>query len=259
MSDHQRSKIEILKTIRDFIELSEKVSIPKFVLREPPWDIDPQTAEEFFQVIHFCQHEFPPIQYSTTDQKLLVERASKYQLKIAVLGSNKEIVDILRSGDPYYKKRAVSLDTLGLTIYKKQVKEIKIVIVFFSDLKSFPKLHSNFIGTNGAIVIFDKNDHQSFLAVKEWHSEFKNQIPESDVVFSIIGINNKPQVVTTTETRTLAKELGAAYYEMKENDLRTFDIAMKAIAKKFLDAWGLKTYIKNITRIIDQVDDRPKE
>lgn len=48
MPKHQRSKLEILKTIRDFIELSEKVTISKSVLRDPPWDIDPQTAEEFF-------------------------------------------------------------------------------------------------------------------------------------------------------------------------------------------------------------------
>ncbi|MFX1251420.1 MAG: hypothetical protein ACFFCZ_07405 [Promethearchaeota archaeon] len=254
MSNHQRSKIEILKTIRDFIELTEKAKISKSVLRDPPWDIDPQTADEFFQVIHFCQHEFPPIRYSMTEQKLLIEKGSKYQLKIAVLGSNKEIVNVLRSADPYYKKRAVSLSTLGLTIYKKLIKEIKLVIVFFSDQKAFPKLQSNFKGTNGAIIIFDKSDRDSFLAVEKWHSEFKKQITGDNGVFSVIGIINKPQVVTTMEGKTLAKKLKTSYYEMRENDQHTFDNAIKTIAKKFLEAWGLNRYIRDITQIINQTD-----
>ncbi|MFX0062051.1 MAG: hypothetical protein ACFFC7_07670 [Candidatus Hermodarchaeota archaeon] len=210
-------------------------------------------------MIHFCQHEFPSVQYNTTNHQLLVEKATKYQLKIAVLGSNKEIVKVLRSADPYYKKRAVSLSTLGLTIYKKLVKEIKLVIVFFSDQKAFPKLQSTFKGTNGAIIIFDKSDRKSFLAVKEWYSEFKKQITGNNGVFSVIGIINEPQMVTTIEAKTLAKKLGTAYYEMREKDLHTFDNAMKGIAKKFLESWGLNKYIRDITQIINQTEDIPKE
>lgn len=64
----RKTKMEILQTIQEFVKQSDKVVFNRSALREPPWNIDPRTAEEFLRIIHFCQG-MPKINIIQDDQR----------------------------------------------------------------------------------------------------------------------------------------------------------------------------------------------
>ena len=65
----RKTKMEILTTIKNFIESEDPLVFNKSSMIGDPWNLDPRTVEEFLHIVHFCQNHFPPIQILVKNNK----------------------------------------------------------------------------------------------------------------------------------------------------------------------------------------------
>ena len=95
-------------------------------------------------------------------------------------------------------------------------------------------------GALGAIFAFSKTTRCSIMRTKEFYQDFRKYVPHSDVSVAIICVSNESEAITSDEVQSLAKELGANYYEIKETDKQTLAEIFSFLTRKAL---------KNLSRL----------
>jgi GTPase SAR1 family protein len=171
-------------------------------------------------------------------------KQSDYTLKIAVMGLNVGQNDRIFA---IFPKTVIPSQRmiLGIDFYNK-ILEIydKTVILQIWDIigeEKFKFLRPKFYkGIHGAIIFYDKGSRNSFKLAKEYYLELKKATNlkfkikgekgnYADISIILIGLGDS-KVVTSEEGQSLAKELGANYYEMLDTDERIFDDALSYLS-----------------------------
>lgn len=78
---NRKTKMEILETIKNFIESQDPIVFNKSALIDNPWKLDPRTADEFLEIAYYCQNFFPPIRISLKDGKKIFQPMDYQELK----------------------------------------------------------------------------------------------------------------------------------------------------------------------------------
>ena len=98
---NRKSKMEILETIKNFIESEDQVVFNKSSMLDSPWNLDPRTVDEFLQIAYFCQNNFPRIRIVEKNGRKLFQhldyQAMKQEMKELTLEkvNNVETVNLL--------------------------------------------------------------------------------------------------------------------------------------------------------------------
>jgi len=69
----RKSKLDMLRMIRKCMHESGRNTFYKSDFRNPPWNIDPRSAEECLRIAHFSQQEMPQIDILETQSNFLVQ------------------------------------------------------------------------------------------------------------------------------------------------------------------------------------------
>ena len=70
----RKTKIQILQTIKEFLNEAEGKPFHKSDLREK--GVDPRTAEEFFRIIQYCQNDIPRIRITEVGASLIIQEST---------------------------------------------------------------------------------------------------------------------------------------------------------------------------------------
>ena len=129
------------------------------------------------------------------------------------------------------------LPTLGVDIMTKNLeingKKIKLVLVDTAGQEFFGKLRSTYYkGSSGAVIVFYKENFDSFKKVPKWLKECKKNI-SNDTPVILIGIRDGEEV-TTEEANKLAEELQIEYFEYSEGSKEEINEIMNNFVKKII-------------------------
>ena len=78
---NRKTKMEVLKTIKKYIESEDPIIFNKSSMLKAPWNLDPRTVEEFLQLAYFCQNNFPRIRISFKNGKKTFQQLDYQELK----------------------------------------------------------------------------------------------------------------------------------------------------------------------------------
>ena len=184
-----------------------------------------------------------------------------FTFKIVIMGLGAEHSQKLLSIAPPSGKQPQRL-TLGVEFYPKQIeisdKKVKLQLWNISTEKEFNfLLPTYYLGANGAIIVFDKSNRESFDLAKETYNELKRatnlefELHEKKGVYIsmpiiLIGLGNEKKV-TAEEGQTLAKEIGAyGYIEISETDTQNFENMFSSLSLGIITNYqnALKKYIR---------------
>jgi len=161
-----------------------------------------------------------------------------FTFKIVIMGLGTEYSQKLLSIAPLSKKQPQRL-TLGVEFYPKPIeisdKRVKLQLWNISTEKEFNfLLPTYYLGANGAIIVFNKSNRESFDLAKETYNELKRatnlefKLNEKKGVYIpmpiiLIGLGDEKKV-TAEEGQSLAKEIGTyGYIEISETDTKNFE------------------------------------
>ena len=104
----RKTKMEILKTIKEFIEKENSLVFTKSSMKSDPWNLDPRTVDEFIRLAHFCQNYFPRIRIQEKNGKVLFQHLDYQELKKEIseiaLSQNSITDPITVHNDPFNPK-----------------------------------------------------------------------------------------------------------------------------------------------------------
>jgi len=165
-----------------------------------------------------------------------------YTLKVIIMGLKDEQKNKLF---PIPSEVEGSNITIGVEFHRKMVeiydKIVELQIWDVTGNKKFSLLRPKYyLGATGAIITYDKGDRESFELAKKFYSELKKvtnlkfKLKEIkgvyvDISITLIGFGES-KLVTSEEGQSLAKELGAYYYEMSEIDEQIFGEALSYLS-----------------------------
>jgi hypothetical protein len=96
----------------------------------------------------------------------------------------------------------------------------KQVTVIEDDLKTFLQSLNKHLfiyrGAMAGIIVFTKKDKESFNCAQDFLTEYSQYAGNKNV--ALIGVNEEPVEVTTSEGQSVAKLLGINYIELENND-----------------------------------------
>ena len=77
----RKTKMEILETMKQFIESEDPIVFNKSSMINSPWKLDPRTVDEFMEIVYFCQNFFPRIRISIKNGKKVFQHLDYQELK----------------------------------------------------------------------------------------------------------------------------------------------------------------------------------
>ena len=168
----------------------------------------------------------------------MVDKNSETILKIIILGSSKvgKTSIINRYFNHEFKENMLS--TIGIDFktkyFKFDDKKVKFNYIDTAGQEKFRAISVNYMkGTNGAILVFDITNKDSFELIKGWIDDI-NENAEADIGKIIIGnkldMSDNRQVLLE-DAEELAKDLGCEYFECSAKTGENINEALDEIAK----------------------------
>ncbi|XP_055843832.1 ras-related protein Rab-21 [Episyrphus balteatus] len=146
--------------------------------------------------------------------------SSSYNLKIVLLGEGcvgKTSIVLRYVEDKFNNKHISTLQASFLT--KKITLGDKRVQLNIWDTAGQERFHAlgpiYYRASNGAILVYDITDQDSFQKVKNWVKELKKMLG-SDIVITIVGNKtdlDKDRTVNIEEAQSYAQAVGATFFE----------------------------------------------
>ena len=168
-----------------------------------------------------------------------------FTFKVVITGLSPEQATKLIQIPPLKETRGSRI-VIGVEFYPKPIKisdkRVKLQLWNVSTEKRFNFLIPNYyLGANGAIIVYNKNNRESFDLAKESHTVLKTktnlqkELKEetgtyTDIPVILIGLGDG-KIVSAEEGQSLAKEWGAyGYIEMKEADSQNFENVLSSLS-----------------------------
>jgi small GTP-binding protein len=174
-----------------------------------------------------------------------VIKTHEFTFKVVILGlrsgqaSNLLIIPPILEGEGQREIIGVGFYPKTIEIYDKIVKLQLWDISSETQWRSYIKLYCN--GANGAIIVYDKSERDSFESAKELYNELKEgtnlkfRLKDRsriyvDMPVILIGLSNGNNVIAG-EGQSLAKEWGTiGYIEMQDTESQNFEKALDSLS-----------------------------
>ncbi|MFW9783485.1 MAG: GTP-binding protein [Candidatus Heimdallarchaeota archaeon] len=192
-----------------------------------------------------------------------------YTFKITIMGLDTEYAQKLLSGAPLYESFQQRL-VIGVEFYPKQIKisdkMVKLQVWNISAKEEFNFLRPTYyLGANGALIVFNKSNRDSFNLAEKTYQELKNdtnlefELNEKKgtyvpIPLVLIGLDklttdviSDDEKVSAEEGQTLARKIGASYIEISETDTINFENVFSSLSLLII-----KNHQKALKRHIDR-------
>jgi len=182
-----------------------------------------------------------------------------FTFKFVIVGLNPEQATQLIQIPPLKETSGSGL-VIGVEFYPKPIeisdKRVKLQLWNVSIKKKFRSLVQQYCkGANGAIIVYDKSDRESFELAKESYTELKEatrlkyELKERkgtyvDIPIILIGLGDGKNV-TAEEGQSLAKEWSSyGYIEMQDTDSTNFENTLSSLSLRIITTYqnALKRY-----------------
>lgn len=151
-----------------------------------------------------------------------VEKNKFDSVKILLLGNSSvgKTSILIKFSENRFEENYVATVGLNYVVKKIQVNQtesIKMQIWDTSGEERFKSIAKNFYrGAQGVFLVYDITDKQSFIDVKEWITQIKENSDNEDIIIILIGNKSdleKKRKVTPAEGEELSKENNIHFFE----------------------------------------------
>ncbi len=168
----------------------------------------------------------------------------EWLLKVCIVGSNTDLNHRFGNltADSRYSKNY--LPTSGFDIPIKRLKVdneiVKLIIVILAGEEFFRiSRKGKYRGASGCLILFDKGEKDTFIAIPDWYKEFTD-ICGSSVPIAMVCIETDKEEITIEEGQRLAEQLNIGYYETTIKDKQKVSQILDDFTTKML-RWFIKS------------------
>ena len=139
--------------------------------------------------------------------------------------------------------------TIGVEFLSKKIKikkkHVKLIIWDIGGQKKFKFLHERFyVGSRGALLVFDLTNYQTFEEMEEWLAE-AYEILDEKIPFVLIGnksdlIDEVGETVDSSEARKFAEDKGSIYIETSAKTGENVEEGFTELTTRMLEFWNPK-------------------
>ncbi|MFX0015303.1 MAG: hypothetical protein ACFFB2_09385 [Promethearchaeota archaeon] len=163
----------------------------------------------------------------------------EFKVKVCILSHPEELVShFIQKLLQKHKERALNRNfaALGLSISTISLfaddKPVKLILIQTSGQKFMEKLRVYYQGASGAIILFERNNSDSFESAKRHFHYFQNIIlnPRAPIIFiDVLEIN--PLI---DDPERLTGSPNVLYYEINENNFQAFNDIIESIIYTYI-------------------------
>ncbi len=164
---------------------------------------------------------------------------NEYKVKICVLSHPKELVSQFtqkllqkhrdQSSFRNFAALGISISTVNLL---KGNNRVNVILLQTAGKELMEKLRLYYSGASGAIILFEKDDPESFEAAKHYYQDFRKLI--IDPLVPVIFIDVLESEVFIEEPETLENEPNVLYYEINGENLQAFSKIIDSIIVRYI-------------------------
>ncbi|MHA1675291.1 MAG: Rab family GTPase [Promethearchaeota archaeon] len=199
------------------------LSIESFIDRLNPYIF--LTSEKFYRILSQegraqVDLEIPKLgnilgkHFLPTDEEKIIKFGFKFTLiGDSGVGKTSLVNRFVEGIFPHDFRPTIGVNILSHT-YTFMENQVKLSIFDLGSQKFFQRVRKTYyLGTNAAILVFDLNNRESFLAVTSWREEFEKYV-DGDYILVLVGNKSDlEQEVSTKEAQDLAQLWNVVYIE----------------------------------------------
>lgn len=166
---------------------------------------------------------------------------NQHKVKVCVLSQPKDLVnqfiqELLQKHQEESSYRNFAALGLSISTINVQIENnrVQLILLQTSGQEFSDKLRLYYHGASGAIILFERNNQDSFEAAKRNFQFFKKVNQNSHVPVIFVDIVDKSKVIIIDDPEKLEDEPNILYYEINENNNQAFSNIIEFIISKYI-------------------------